>query len=406
MRSGSAISAQDARWLAISAQGLGRPRRAGPVTRRQVRAAVAAVGTIQLDAINVLERTQFLVLFSRLGPYDVNRLHELTGPGGELFEYWGHAASLLPMAWHPLFRWRMGLAGPWSESALYQDRVDEWRRANAAYVEAVLDEVRDRGPLTAGQLTDPRRQVGEWWDRRSLGRQALEALFFEGALTGYRTASFERVYDLPERVIPAAVLAEPTPPTEEAHRRLLTHSAASLGVATVRDLADYYRIKTKAAAPRVAELVEAGELVEVTVEGWREPGYVRPGARITRPTRDHATLLSPFDSLIWERARTTRMFAFDYRIEVYVPAAKRTYGYFVLPLLVGDQLVGRFDLKADRRTATLRVNAAHSEPGVEAADVASAAATELSSMAEWLGLDTVAVERRGDLAPALVSAVQ
>ncbi len=401
MRSGSAISVQDARWLAISAQGLGRPRPRGPVTRRHVRAAVASVGTIQLDAINVLERTQFLVLFSRLGPYDVERLHELSGPGGELFEYWGHAASLLPMRWQPLFRWRMAMAGPWSESDAYRERVHQWHRANAAYVAAILDEVRDRGALTAGQLSDPRRQVGEWWDRRSLGRQALEHLFFEGALAGWRTSSFERIYDLPERVIPADVLATPTPSVPDAHRALLAHAAASLGVATVRDLADYYRIKPKAAAPRVAELVEDGELVQVAVQGWREPGYARPSARIVAPTRDHATLLSPFDSLIWDRARTTRVFAFDYRIEVYVPAPKRIYGYYVLPLLVGDRIVGRFDLKADRRASMLRVNAAHAEADVDPAEVAPLAAAELTAMARWLGLDEVTIERRGTMADAL-----
>ena len=225
----------------------------------------------------------------------------MTGPGGELFEYWGHAASLLPAVQQPLFRWRMAQHGPSGDSPTYAARREAWRAANAGYITAVLAEIRDRGPLSASQLMDPRRQDGQWWERRSLGRRALEWMFARGELAAWRTPSFEKVYDLPERVLPEAVLSQPTPPVEEAHRRLLVLAARSLGVGTLGDLAGYYALKTRAAKPRLAELVEAGELVRVGVEGWPEPGYTTPDAGSARLSRDHATLLSPFDSLIWDR---------------------------------------------------------------------------------------------------------
>ena len=341
------------------------------------------------------------MLFSRLGSYEVSRLHDLTGPGGELFEYWGHAASLLPMAHYPLFRWRMDQHGTHGDSPIYAARRQAFRDANADYIDAILLEVRDRGPLTAAQLVDPRRRNGEWWDRRSFGRVALEYLFAKGELAGWRNPAFERVYDLPERVIPDAVRAQPTPPVDEAQRRLLVLAARSLGVATVGDLANYYVIRPKAARQRAAELVEAGELVEVTVEGWRETGYAVPNRRPKPPTRAHATLLSPFDSLIWERSRARRLFGFDYRIEVYVPEPDRKYGYFVLPLLLGDRLVARFDLKADRKASVLQVRGAYVEPDADTETVAVAAATELDALRDWLRLDRIAVARRGNLATAV-----
>jgi uncharacterized protein YcaQ len=362
---------------------------------------IAALGQLQLDAINVVQRTQFLVLFSRLGAYDVGRLHDMTGPGGELFEYWGHAVALLPVAHHPLFRWRMEQSGTYGESPTRIARWAAFREANAEYIDNVFREVRDRGPLTAGQLADPRRRDGEWWDRRSFGRVTLEYLFLRGELAGWRTASFERVYELPERVIPDEVRALPTPPADEAQRQLLLIAARSLGVATMRDLAGYYVINPKLARQRVAELVAAGELVEVSVEGWSEAAYTLPNARARRPTRATATLLSPFDSLIWDRSRALRLFGFDYRIEVYVPEPRRKYGYFVLPLLLEDQLVGRFDLKADRKASVLQVRGSYVEPGVAVSRVATAAAGELDALREWLQLDGMVIARRGNLATAL-----
>jgi len=405
LRAGSELSSQEARWLAIGAQGLGQPRPKGPIRTRHLRSAISTVGQLQLDAINVVQRTQFLVLFSRLGAYDVEMLHGMTGPQGELFEYWGHAVSLLPAAHHPLFRWRMEQSGTYGDSPTRSARREAFREANAEYIDRVFREVRDRGALTAGQLADPRRRNGEWWDRRSFGRVTLEYLFMRGELAGWRTSNFERVYDLPERVIPDAVRALPTPRADEAQRRLLVLAARSLGVATQRDLANYYVIKPGVAKQRTAELVEAGELVQVTVDGWNDTAYAVPGARPKRPTRAHATLLSPFDSLIWERSRALRLFGFDYRIEVYVPEPKRKHGYFVLPLLLGDQLVARFDLKADRQASVLQVRGSYVETGADANAVAAAAATELDALRGWLQLDGVVIARRGDLAAALWRAI-
>jgi uncharacterized protein YcaQ len=381
------LSRQQARWLAISAQGLGGPRARALAQRRDVLRAIARLGVLQLDAINVLERTQFLVLFSRLGAYDVARLHDLTGPGGALFEYWGHAASVLPVEYQPLFRWRMA------------EHRTAWDRSG--YVAAVLEEVRDHGPLPASKLADPRPNQGEWWDRRSAGRRALEFLFTIGELAAWRSPSFERIYDLPSRVIPAGILDQPTPEVDEAHRILLLHAAAAIGVGTTGDLADYFRIKPKEARPRIAELASSGALRPVAVEGWSDVAYCLPEIRPRAPRGGRATFLSPFDSLIWERSRTRRLFGFDYRIEVYTRPPERQHGYYVLPVLLGDLLVGRLDLKADRQAGKLRVPAAYLEPGVEASSVVEAISDELDAMRAWLGLAAVEVGSRGDLAAAL-----
>jgi len=371
-----------------------------------VHAAVEGLGVLQLDAVNVLARTQYLVLFARLGPFDRDHLHRLAGPGGPLFEYWGHMASIQPVSLQPLLRWRMERGGSYGERPAHAARVATWAREHADYLEAVLNEVAERGPLSAAMLSDPRRRDGEWWGRRSVGRQALEHLFERGQLAAWRTPSFERVYDLPERVLPAEVLAAPSPTTEDAQRALLSIAADALGVATARDLADYFRIRTGEATSGVRELVEGGELIPVDVEGWREPGYLRPGLAPTRPRRTHATLLSPFDSLIWDRSRTERLFGFEYRIEIYTPAAARRHGYYVLPVLHVDQLVGRLDLKTDRQLGALRVLASHAEPGVDTAEAAVAIASELETMSSWLETDRIVVTERGDLAPALASAVR
>ncbi|HEY7106414.1 MAG TPA: crosslink repair DNA glycosylase YcaQ family protein [Acidimicrobiia bacterium] len=403
-RGADTVSARDARRLAVRAQGLATPRPARATTRH-LREAIDRIGVLQLDAINVVERTQLLVLFSRVGAYDVARFHAMTGPQGELLECSAHAASLVPMERQPLLRWRQDLAAAYGDSPTYAPRWEAFHRANAGYLDAVMAEIAQRGALAASQLSDPRRQQGEWWDRRSHGRRALEFLFLRGELAAWRTPSFERVYDLPERVIPPDVLAAPTPTREDAERALLLLATRSLGVATVRDLASYYMMKPRVAAARVDDLVEQGDLVSIEVEGWAERAYARPGAAPRARDRSHATLLSPFDSLIWDRKRTRRVFGFDYRIEVYVPGPKREHGYYVLPLLLGDELVARFDLKADRRASSLRVVAAHAEPGVDAPRVAGSAAVELDVLRAWLGLDSIAVARRGDLARDLARAV-
>jgi uncharacterized protein YcaQ len=383
-----ALSAQEARWLAVEAQGLARerPRRVG---RANVVQTAVALGAVQLDAINVVERTQFQVLFSRLGPYAKQALLDAGEPGGRLWEYWGHAASLQAIEDEPLFRWRYERGGTYNPGAVVQARIDAWRAATAEYAKAILEEVGERGPLTAGQLSDPRRRQGDWWDRQSLGKRVLDGLFSQGIVSAWRLASFERVYDLADRVVPAAVRAMPTPTPEASHRELLMRAARAYGVATVADLAGYFMLQFTPAKARVAELVASGELVAVDVEGWTDPAYCLPDARPRRPSRSGGTLVSPFDSLVWDRKRTLRVFGFDYRIEVYVPAPKRVHGYYVLPLLLGDQLVARFDLKADRKASALRVVSSHLEPGVDRAEVIAAARDELALMQQWLGLDGV-----------------
>lgn len=399
------LSAIEARWLAISAQGLSSDRPVGPGTKAHVRRAVHQVGVVQLDAINVLERTQRLVLFSRIGAYDPSLLEAMTGPGGELFETPGFRAALMPVAHHPLLRWRAASYGVAQDNPTYVRRVQAYHQANASYIAAVLAEVAERGPLSASALSDPRRRSGQWWQRRSDGRRALELLFARGDLAAWRTLRFERVYDLPERVIPASVLASPTPSEEEAQRGLVRLAAASLGVATVADLARYHLLNPATVKARVPELVEAGELVPVQVAGWRDPAVVPKSARPFRLKRTQATLLSPFDSLIWDRERTRRLFGFDYRVEVYLPEAKRRFGYYVLPLLFGDGLVGRLDLKADRKRHVLRVVGAYAEPDGDARAVAHAGAEELRRLCTWLGLAVVDVEPNGGLATALRRAV-
>ena len=405
----AAVTNREARWLALAAQGLDTPRRRGlrPAGAAHLRRLMDRVGTIQVDAVNAVERTQFLVPFSRIGSYDPGVLRRLSGPGGAWFEHWGHAASLMPVELHPLLRWRMAFRRgdtPWG--AAWSARRKAWRDEHATYIAAVLAEVTERGPLAASQLSDPRRRSGEWWERRSSGRLALEWLFGAGELAAWRSPGFERIYDLTERVIPAAVLDLPTPPEDEAQRELLVIAARALGVATVRDLADYFWIRPPVTRVRVTELVEEGRITPVKVEGWTQPAYTLPDARPRRLRRDHATLLSPFDSLIWTRDRTERLFGFHYRIEIYVPEHLRRHGYYVLPLLLGEELVGRLALRSDRRSRVLRVEGAYAEPDVDRPVVAGAAAAELSALAAWLGLEGVTVARRGDLAAALGRAVK
>ena len=407
MRAPVELSNQEARRLAIAAQGLAapRPRSAKRSTgSAQLRRLMDKLGTIQLDAVNVLARTQLLVPFSRLGDFEPAAFRRLSEPGGAWFEYWGHAASLLPMSLYPLFRWRMERSrADLVDGAKAQERRRAWRAQHRDYLAAVLAEVTERGPMAASQLSEPRRRTGEWWDRRSLGRVALELLFGDGVLSAWRNANFERVYDLAERVIPAAVLSLPTPGAEDAQRELVALAAGSMGVATAADLADYFWLRPSAARLRITELVEEGRLSRVSVEGWSEPAYLAAGAVLRPVRRQDATLLSPFDSLIWNRRRTERLFGFRYRIEIYVPGPGRVHGYYVMPLLLGDELAGRIDLKADRRSGALLVVASFAEPGKGSGALAVAALAELHRLRQWLGLQRLSIGEKGDFASCLTA---
>ncbi len=394
------ISAHRARRIALGAQGFGVPRPTGRVDRRHVRRMLARVGLIQIDSVNVIVRSQELPLFARLGPHRRDLLAGMV-EDGELFEYWGHEASLLPIELFPLMRWRMEAAG--AKAAGWSGLV-RLARERPDYVEAVYREVRERGLMSASELDDPGAKSGPWWGWRH-GKQALEYLFWCGRLSARRRASFERMYDLTERLIPPMWLDAPAPSADDAHKELLERAAAAHGVGTARDLADYYRLNIPRARPLLAELVEEERLVPAHVEGWTQPAYLHPDARVPHGIEARA-LLSPFDSLIWERSRTERLFDFHYRLEIYTPKPRRVYGYYVLPFLLGDALVARVDLKSDRAASALLVRGAFGEFGYGPATIAGPLAAELALLAEWLGLERVIVGDHGDLAPALRAATR
>ncbi|HKY66110.1 MAG TPA: crosslink repair DNA glycosylase YcaQ family protein, partial [Acidimicrobiales bacterium] len=350
------ISRRDARRIALSAQGFTERRPTGRVDSRHFRKVLARLGTVQLDSVNVLTRSHEIVFFARLGPYDRAALSRWLWGSREVFEYWGHEASLHPMARHPLLRWRMEYEHQWKG-------IRDVARDNPDMVARALAEIRADGPLTIGELEvhqqAPRREAS-WWGWGD-GKRVVEALFYAGEITAIRQNGFTRSYLVPEQWIPAEVLAAPTPAPDDAMKDLLEVAARAHGVGTARDLADYYRIKVPTATRLLPEMVADGRLVPVRVEGWKQPAYLHPDAhRPARRLRARA-LLSPFDSLIWERDRTERLFDVRYRIEIYVPQPKRVHGYYVLPFLLDERLVGRVDLKADRQAGVLRVRATWGE---------------------------------------------
>ena len=390
------LSVDQARRIALGAQGFAADRPPGRVDRRHFRRVIDQIGVLQLDSVNVLQRSHYLPMWSRLGPYSVDALDQFTAHSGEMFEYWGHVASLLPSSLHRLFRWRMQAMTPGPRTKAMLDNHPE-------YVATVLEEIAEHGPLTVSDLSDPGTRTGPWWGHGK-GKVALDWLFSIGEITAYRNSNFGRLYDLPERVIPAEHLNSPTPTREQAYRELLLLSARHHGVGTAADLGDYYRLHMPTARKTLIELAKAGLLEEVTVDGWRNPAYLHPNARLPRRI-DGAALLSPFDPIVWERDRTERLFGFHYRIEIYVPEPDRVYGYYVLPFLMGDQLVGRVDLKSDRKDGVLRVRGSYHEEGVDPAEVAAKLGPELWEMSSWLGLGDVTVANRGNLSGLLRSAL-
>ncbi|WP_370599739.1 winged helix-turn-helix domain-containing protein [Pseudomonas nitroreducens] len=386
------LSLKQARRLALAAQGFTLRRPSGEVQRRHVRGLLERLGVLQIDSVNALVRSHYLPLFSRLGNYSPTLLEEAAWSAGRhrrLFEYWGHEASLLPLELYPLMRWRMRRA---SEGRGIYQQLARFGREQQSVIRRVLDAVREQGALGAGSLNTREERAGPWWDW-SDEKHALEWLFAAGEVTVAGRRGFERLYDLPERVLPSAVLDQPDLEEAEAQRRLLLHSAQALGVATEKDLRDYFRLEPADSKARLAELVEGGDLLAVQVQGWQAPGYCLTDAVIPRKVRASA-LLSPFDSLVWERARTERLFDFRYRLEIYTPQHKRVYGYYVLPFLFDEQLVARVDLRSDRVAGKLVVHAVHEETKGPGEEGWIALAQQLGEMANWLGLESVEVSCR------------
>jgi uncharacterized protein YcaQ len=399
-----------ARRVAVAAQGFAEPRPVGPVTRAHLRRLVSRIQVLQLDSVSVAVRAHYAPVFSRLGPYDRNVLERAAWSHSSrsprlLVEYWAHEAALMAVDDWPLLRWRMReyADGRWGKEIV---------RKNRQLAEDVLAAVAELGPSTAGQIeahleSEPRGRKGPWWDRSDT-KWVAEALFASGALTTATRVGFARHYDLTERVLPPEVLVREVD-DDAAVRELVLRSATALGVATETDIRDYFRLGAKQAKPVIADLVADGELEPVEVEGWNAPAYLRVGQTVPRVDRGTA-LLCPFDPLIFFRPRIERLFDFHYRIEIYVPGPQRQFGYYVWPLLLDGQLVGRVDLKAERirpnGATALHALGAFAEPGVDRKRVAGAMAGQLQSMASWLGLDDVVVGERGDLVAELRSALR
>jgi uncharacterized protein len=390
------ISLSQARRIALHAQGFGERRPTGRVDRRHLRKTLDHVGLLQIDSVNVLVRSQELPLFARLGAHPRSLIPDATR-AGELFEYWVHEACHVPVEQHPLYRWQMEKMHRWKG-------VHGLKQRRPEFISEVLKRVRDDGPLVAGDLKQRRGPKGQWWDWDD-GKAALEYLFHTGEVTATRRPSdFARLYDLTERVIPSAVLALATPTEHEARKELVVLAARYHGIGTLTDLTDYHRLNRPATRPLVRELIDEGRLIETSVEGWKEPALMHPAAHLPRWIRARA-LLSPFDPVVWNRDRAERLFGFRYRIEIYVPKPNRVYGYYVLPFLLGDELVARVDLKADRATGQLLVQGAFGEPGIDEAEVGRELRAELTEMAAWLGLDRgLQIARNGDLADAVEAA--
>ncbi len=399
MSPGESLSLGQARRIALAAQGFCDPPHA-TATRRTFDRTVQRLGVIQVDSVNVLQRAHYLPLYSRMGVYDTKLLHDAAErKPRRLVEFWAHVQAYMPVDLWPVMQHRM---------ASYRSRQGKWDSTDArhAMVPQVLADLAALGPSTARDLDDGRpRDRDHWGWNWSDARRTLDYLSVVGevAIAG-RNRQFEVIYDLPERVLPAAILATPTPSPAEANRELIRRAARSHGLGTFACLRDYYRMGMAETKQAVAELVEAGELLPVTVEGWDRVSFLHHEARLPRAVRARA-LLSPFDPVCWERARAEALFGFHYRIEIYVPAAQRRYGYYVLPFLLGDQLVGRVDLKADRARGRLLVQAAYAEDGAPA-DTAEELAQELIRLAQWLGLPDIHIVGRGDLADPVAAALR
>ena len=393
------LTAAEARRAALAAQGFDRPRPVCRADARHLRRVLRSTGVLQLDYVNVLMPAHFLVLWSRLGPYEPARFERLAYHSGEFTEQWAHEASIVPAKCWPLLAHRR------QDYRIRQYNPLRKLRNRGAYLDAVLDQVQRDGAVTAHDLPPlpgPKRKPGDW--HRSVPRWALEYHFARGNLAvAQRLPNFQRAYDLPERILPAELLRQ-SMPRSDAQRELLRIASESLGVATLHDLADYFRMSPRESAPLVEDLVEDGKLKPVTVDGWKAQAYLSSAATIPRVIYG-ASLLSPFDPIVWFRPRAERLFGFHYRIEIYVPASKRQWGYYVLPFRLGDKIVARVDLKADRKSRQLLVPASYVEDGVPMGECADALARELHALKDWLQLDKVAVSRHNPFSRQLAQAV-
>ncbi|MDX8481329.1 winged helix-turn-helix domain-containing protein [Mesorhizobium sp. VK24D] len=389
------ISLAMARRIALGAQGFTDPRPAGEPNRRHLARVLSRTGLLQIDSVSAVVRAHYMPLYSRLGPYPLALLDNAARTRKRaVFEYWAHEASFLPVETYPLMRWRMQRAERGEEMYL---GLAKWGRERKEMIDEIYKEVAERGPIAASDI-EGHKGNGGWWGW-SEAKHAFEWLFWAGRITTAYRRGFERYYDLPERVLPQSVLDLPVPSVEDAHRELLRMSARAHGIATYGDLRDYFRLAPGDTKDRIEELVEAGELLPVRVEGWDKTAYLHKDARFPRRIAARA-LLAPFDPVVFERTRTEKLFGFRYRIEIYTPAEKRQYGYYVLPFLLGDRIVARVDLRADRPASVLRVHAAYAEAGAPP-ETAAQLVEELKQMQGWLGLERIEVAPAGDLGPAL-----
>ena len=396
--SSDTLSLREACRIALHAQGFQCQSRDSKPSWSKIARTVADLNLLQIDSVNVLVRSHYLPLYARLGDYDKAALDKRSfeNKHRQFFECWAHEASIVPLDLHPLMRWRMERAK--RGDGVY-GHMDRFAKENGSYLKSTLSHIVKTGPIRGADVPGGGKSSGSWWGW-SKGKLALETLFDQGFLTAATRQGFERIYDVPERVIPHDILNLPTPDEARTFRALIEKSAIALGVATETDLRDYFRLPVSEARKAIAENVEAGVLREVSVQGWKPKAYLHQSAKLPRAAGATA-LLSPFDPLVWNRDRAERLFNFHYRIELYTPEQKRKFGYYVLPLLHGDQLVGRFCLKADRATSTLRVNASHFEKDIQPSDIAVAAKAELHKMAQWLGMENVSIAQSGNLASRL-----
>ena len=395
------MSADVARRVALGAQGFAGPGPKGRVTKRHMLGVMSRLGVIQLDSVPVVIRTQYMPFLSRLGPYDAALLDRVAYGGNDWFEAWSHEASLLPVAAEPQFRWMRERA---RNGATWKN-LHEVATREPAYVQAVLDEVRERGSVTGGTLSDPRpvEKGGDGWWHRSLGVMALDWLFRIGEVGIRRQGNFEKVFSPLGTIVPSNVLAQPTPSEDEAISNLIVTSVQSLGVGTAEDVADYFRLPIKDVRRLLPELVEAGRVQSAAVEGWAKPAVADPDS-VTPRKITGAAVLSPFDPVVWNRDRAMRIWNFEYRIEIYVPEAKRRWGYYVLPIMIDGQLVARVDVKTERQDSVLRIKAAHIEEGLDPTEVATRALLALEDLRQLVGVDEIHVARKGKLAASLRAA--